>query len=62
MISKLEDEIALKQAQYTNKIAEVEKINGQKNILLERKKYDVEDTKLDIELYIPIGVFEELGY
>jgi chromosome segregation protein len=45
-ISKLENIIALKQEEYTKKIAEVEKINGQKNILLERKKYDVEDTKL----------------
>ena len=51
-ISKLEQLINLKQNEYTKKIALVEKINGQKNILLERKKYSVEDTKLHDNLVL----------
>lgn len=45
-VSKLEKEINELQNKLTDKVAEVEKINSKKNILLERKKYNVEDAKL----------------
>lgn len=45
-ITKLDDQINQKQTELTNKVAEVEKINSKKNILIERQKYNVEDIKL----------------
>ena len=45
-ITKLENKIKEKQNELLNVTAEVEKINGQKQIILERKKYQVDDIKL----------------
>lgn len=45
-IQKLDMEIARYQKELLEKTTQVEKINGEKNILLERKKYEVEDQKL----------------
>lgn len=45
-ITKLESKIKEKQNELLNVTAEVEKINGQKQIILERKKYQVDDIKL----------------
>lgn len=45
-IIKLENKIKEKQNELLNVTAEVEKINGQKQIILERKKYQVDDIKL----------------
>ncbi len=45
-ITKLDNQINQKQTELTNKVAEVEKINSKKNILIERQKYNVEDIKL----------------
>ena len=45
-ITKLERKIKEKQNELLNVTAEVEKINGQKQIILERKKYQVDDIKL----------------
>lgn len=45
-ISKIEDEINQLQNKLTEKVSEVEKVNSRKAILLERKKYNVEDSKL----------------
>lgn len=45
-LSTLDDAIAQTQSKLLEKTKDVEKINGQKNILLERKKYSVEDSKL----------------
>ena len=45
-ITKLENKIKEKQNELLNVTAEVEKINGRKQIILERKKYQVDDIKL----------------
>lgn len=45
-ITKLENKIKEKQNELLNVTSEVEKINGQKQIILERKKYQVDDIKL----------------
>lgn len=45
-ISKIEEQISGLQNKLTEKVSEVEKVNSRKAILLERKKYDVEDSKL----------------
>lgn len=45
-INNLNVELNDKQKELVEKTKEVEQINGEKNILLERKKYEVEDTKL----------------
>lgn len=45
-LSKLSDEIKSKQQQLLDVTKEVEQINSRKNIIIERKKYSVEDTKL----------------
>lgn len=45
-ITKLENKIKEKQNELLNITAEVEKINGRKQIILERKKYQVDDIKL----------------
>ena len=45
-ITKLEDEIKEKQALLLDKTSEVEKVNSQKEIILERKKYELDDNKL----------------
>lgn len=45
-ISKIEEQISELQNKLTEKVSEVEKVNSRKAILLERKKYDVEDSKL----------------
>ena len=45
-ITKLENKIKEKQNELLNVTADVEKINGQKQIILERKKYQVDDIKL----------------
>jgi len=49
-INKLDIEISELQKELLDKTKEVEVINSQKNILLERKKYEVEDTKLHSNL------------
>ena len=45
-IQTLDDEISIIQKELLEKTTQVEKINSEKNILLERKKYEVEDQKL----------------
>ena len=45
-ISKLDEEIQNLTKELIEQTSLVEKLNGEKTILLERKKYDVEDTKL----------------
>ena len=45
-LAKINEEINNKNKELLNKTTEVEKLNSRKNILLERKKYEVEDTKL----------------
>ena len=45
-ISKLDKEINLKQQELLNKTNEVEEVNSEKKIILERQKYKVEDQKL----------------
>ena len=45
-ISKLDKEINLKQQELLNKTKEVEEVNSEKKIILERQKYKVEDQKL----------------
>ena len=45
-ISKLDEDINRLNKDLLDKTALVEKLNGEKTILLERKKYNVEDTKL----------------
>ena len=45
-ISKLNEELNNLSKQLLDKTSEVERINGQKQIILERKKYQVEDAKL----------------
>ena len=45
-LSKYDDQIRTLQNELLNITSEVERINGQKNIILERKKYQVEDSKL----------------
>ncbi len=45
-VSKMEDEISTIQQKLVEKTKEAEQINSQKNILLERAKYQVEDSKL----------------
>lgn len=45
-ISKLDEEIQTLTKELIEQTSLVEKLNGEKTILLERKKYDVEDTKL----------------
>ena len=45
-INKLDKEINQLNKELLDKTTLVEKLNGEKTILLERKKYDVEDTKL----------------
>ncbi len=45
-IQKLEDQISILTKDLLEKTTQVEKINSEKNILLERKKYEVEDQKL----------------
>lgn len=45
-ISKLDEEIAKTNKKLTEKAEEVEKINGRKNLILERKKYASNDPKL----------------
>ena len=45
-ISKLDEEIGTLTKELIEQTSLVEKLNGEKTILLERKKYDVEDTKL----------------
>ena len=45
-ISKLDEQIKNKQSELLNISSEVEKINGKKLIILERKKYQVDDIKL----------------
>lgn len=45
-VSKLEGQIAELQKNLVLKIAETERMNSQKNILIERAKYGVEDTRL----------------
>lgn len=49
-LSVIEDEITKAQNKLLEKTKEVEKLNGQKNILLERKKYSVENSKLQESL------------
>ena len=45
-LSKVNNEINIKNRMLLEQTTNVEKINSRKNILLERKKYEVEDTKL----------------
>ena len=45
-INKLENEINELQTKYINQTSLVEQINSKKTVLLERKKYEVEDSKL----------------
>lgn len=45
-LSKLNEEIYAKQNEMVNITSKVEKLNGEKNIILERKKYEVDDVKL----------------
>ena len=45
-ISSYDEKIKFKQEELIKLAALVEKINGEKSIILERKKYEVEDTKL----------------
>ena len=45
-INKLENEINDLQTKYINQTSLVEQINSKKTVLLERKKYEVEDSKL----------------
>lgn len=45
-IQKLDSQIATYQSELLEKTTQVEKINSEKTILLERKKYEVEDQKL----------------
>jgi chromosome segregation protein len=45
-LSKVNNEINIKNKMLLEQTTNVEKINSRKNILLERKKYEVEDTKL----------------
>jgi len=45
-ISKLDKEISIKQEELLNKTKEVEIVNSEKKIILERQKYQVEDRKL----------------
>ena len=45
-LNKLDLEVSYLQKEVLEKTSLVEKINSRKNILLERKKYEVEDTKL----------------
>lgn len=45
-LNKITEELNKKQQEFLDIIKEVERINGQKTIILERKKYEVEDTKL----------------
>ncbi|MCM1370491.1 MAG: AAA family ATPase [Clostridium sp.] len=45
-LTKVEEKIKETQSDLIKITAEVEKINGQKNIILERKKYEVDDIKL----------------
>lgn len=49
-LAKLEEELNEKQKSFIEMTTTVEKINSQKEILLERKKYEVEDGKLHNEL------------
>ncbi len=45
-ISKLEEELSLKQKEYVDISTKAEQLNGQRQIVVERQKYEVEDTKL----------------
>lgn len=45
-ITKINNELSTKQKEFIELATKVEQINSQKKILLERKKYQVEDTKL----------------
>ena len=45
-INKLDEDIKLKQNELVNITSKVEKINGKKTLILERKKYQVDDIKL----------------
>ena len=45
-LNKLNDELFNKQNELVNITSQVEKLNGKKNIVSERKKYEVEDIKL----------------
>lgn len=45
-LSRLDEEISSLQKELMEQVKKVEQINSDKNILLERKKYEVEDTKL----------------
>lgn len=49
-ISKLSTEISFKQKELIEITTQVEKINSQKAIILERKKYEVDDSKLHTNL------------
>lgn len=49
-IQQLDSQIATYQNELLEKTTQVEKINSEKNILLERKKYEVEDQKLHANL------------
>lgn len=49
-LTKLDEEINLKQRQLIELTTKVERINSEKKIVLERKKYEVEDAKLHTNL------------
>ena len=51
-LTKLEENIGKLQKELIEQIKQVEKINSEKNILLERKKYEVEDEKLHKHLLV----------
>ena len=51
-LTLLEENISNLQANLIEQIKQVEKINSEKNILLERKKYEVEDEKLHKHLLV----------
>lgn len=51
-ITKLEKDISLKQKELLEAATNSEKLNSQKNILIERKKYEVDDSKIHSTLLL----------